>query len=356
MADREFLQLGVLGCGAVAQAAHLPAIGRTQRVRLVALTDRVEGRLTEVARRFGAPKQYLDHRDLLADDDVQAVLIAVPDPLHVPLARQALHAGKHVLVEKPLGCNTSECNEIIQLSRAVNKKLQVGCMKRHDPGMAYAHQFVHDRVGQILSVSAIYRDTLFRSAMQDSCLDPLIGEPPPQSAESPDYKADRTRYNLWTQGAHLFDNIRFLAGEISAVRAQVASHAGQSSWHGLLEFSAGGGGHFELTCKSCGDWWEQYTVYGETGSVDVRVSLPFYHRPAQVNAFDGRTQQWSRPLGGLSNAYANQLDAFAESILEDRPTSPDAVDGLAAVQALEAVEESVRTNQRITLPSSRAPY
>lgn len=228
-------------------------------------------------------------------------------------------------------------------------------MKRHDPGVAFARQFIEQRVGPIFSVAGVYRDTLFRQAMQQSCLDQPLTAAGSQGGDAPIYKADREHYNLWTQGAHLFDTLRFLAGDITAVTARVARQAAQFTWHGLAEFAGGGCGHFELTCKSCGDWWEQYTVYGDEGSVDVNVSLPFYHRPAQVRAFDSRTQQWSRPLGGHSNSYVNQLEAFAEAVLHDRPTSPDAADGLAVVRLLESVEASVREGSRVEVPQDEAP-
>ena len=108
-------------------------------------------------------------------------------------------------------------------------------------------------------------------------------------------------------------------------------------------------GHFELTCKACSDWCERYEVFGQTGSVRVNVSLPFYHRPAQVRAFHGQTQVSSEPLGAHSNAYKNQLEAFARSVLDDLPTNPDVVEGLAAVQVLEAVEASVASGRRIEI-------
>jgi len=104
-----------------------------------------------------------------------------------------------------------------------------------------------------------------------------------------------------------------------------------------------------LTCKACADWCERYTVYGETGSVEVDVSLPFYHRPAQARCFDGKTRQWRQPLGERSNAYANQLDAFAEAILNNTLTNPSASEGLSVVAILEAVRESVSTNHRVAV-------
>ncbi|MBI4026748.1 MAG: hypothetical protein HY360_17325, partial [Verrucomicrobia bacterium] len=190
------------------------------------------------------------------------------------------------------------------------------------------------------------RDTIFRHAMQETCLDPLLtSRQAIKSTTNP--KANKERYNLITQGAHLFDCLRHLGGEITAVTTLVARHAGQCSWHGLLEFAHGGRGHFELTCKVCGDWFENYSVCGESGSVNAQVSLPFYHRPAQVRAFDGKTQQWAQPLGGHSNAYANQLEAFARSVLYNEPTSPDVAEGLAAVRVLEAVEASLACGARV---------
>jgi len=279
-------------------------------------------------------------------------VIAAPDPFHVPLAIRAMQAGKHVLVEKPLGETVEACRQLIEVQKRTGMKVQVGSMKRHDPGMAFAKRFLDEKAGPVFSVSATYRDSLFRTQMQESTLDPLRtsqGIVKPQN----DPKADRERYNLFTQGAHLVDSVRYLAGEVLAVTAQVARREGNWSWHGLFEFAQGGCGHFELTCKSCGDWCERYEVLGEHGSAQIEVPLPFYHRPAQARCFEGQTQQWTQPLGGRSNAYANQLDYFASVVLDDLPASPDAEDGLAAVQLLEAIEQSVSSGQRVTVRQGR---
>ena len=101
--------------------------------------------------------------------------------------------------------------------------------------------------------------------------------------------------------------------------------------------------------KTSGEYSEDYVVHGEHGSVEIRTFLPFYHRASEVRAFDGRTQQWQTPLGSNSNAYKNQVEAFAHSIMEDRPTNPDAADGWAAVSVLEAVEESAQHGRRVEI-------
>jgi len=345
---KEVLKIGLLGCGAIAQIAHIPAALRARRVHLAAICDGAKDLLEKVGRKAGVERLYADFSEMLADEQVQAVIIAAPDAFHVPLAIQALEAGKHVLVEKPLGTGSAECLDLVQIVDQTGLKLQVGSMKRHDPGVAFARRFLREQAGPILSVSGVYRDTIFRPAMQETCLDPILSS---EAAVKPKQhpKADLEHYNLTTQGAHLFDNIFFLAGRITAVAAQVAHHDGNWSWHGLLEFEHGGRGHFELTCKACADWCERYEVFGQSGSVQINVSLPFYHRPAQVRAFDGSTEVWSQPLGGQSNAYKNQLEAFSEAVLHDKPTSPNVREGLETVRVLEAVEESIRTGRRIDL-------
>jgi predicted dehydrogenase len=152
---------------------------------------------------------------------------------------------------------------------------------------------------------------------------------------------------LFTHGAHVFDTLLFLAGRISAVTASLAEKFDQYSWHGLLRYERGALGHFELSVKVNDDYREGYVIHGEQGCVEVRTFLPFYYRPSEVRAFDARTQQWHTPLGSNSNPYKNQIEAFARSIVEDRPVCPDAADGWAAVQLLEAVEESVSSGSRV---------
>jgi predicted dehydrogenase len=348
---QEKLEIGLVGCGAISQLAHIPAASRAKRVHLAAICDRDRDLLENVATKAGISRRYVDYAEMLAGDTIQAVIIAVPDPLHVPLATAALQAGKHVLVEKPLGVSSAECRELVRLVDSTGLKLQVGCMRRHDPGLRFARQHIQNRLGHILSFGAVYQDSIFRPAMRDSCFDPIIAGARTENT-GPNWKADPRRYHLITQGAHLFDTIHYLIGHIAAVRALRAEQNGNHSWHGLLEGANGSLGHFELTCKSCGDWCERYKVCGETGSVELDLGLWFYHRPAKVRAFDGIDQQWKQPFTGNSNAFANQLDDFAESILQDRPADPDVRDGLAAVGLLEAVETSLQTGQRTECRSS----
>jgi predicted dehydrogenase len=341
--NNEVLKIGLLGCGQISQFAHLPALMQAKGVKLAAICDGGSDLLHTMGGRTGVTDLFTDYHEFLEKADIDAVLIAVPDEFHLSLSRYALEAGKHVLVEKPLAVNSAECALLSESVNRSGKKLQVGCMKRHDPGIAFAREFIRDKVGPIISASGWYRDSIFRYDMQDAILPRVVTSSQAIRPATDPKTADRRHYSLVTHGAHLFDTLRFLAGDISTLNASLIEKCKQYSWHGLLNFEAGALGHFELSVKVSGDYTEGYVVHGEHGSVKIQTFLPFYYRPSEVHAFDGKTQQWHTALGSDSNPYKNQIEAFSRSILDDRPTNPDAADGWAAVSLLEAVGESVNS-------------
>ncbi len=343
------LPIGLLGCGTIAQYAHIPALARCSNVKLVSLCDTDEKLLRRASEITGVPRTHIDHGELFNDPKIEAVLIAVPDAFHKSLAIEALIAGKHVLIEKPLAETSNECREIAKVVEESGLILQVGNMKRHYPGIYDAHVFARQEMGELLSVSSWYRDSLFRTIMQKAVVNPPHSS---TAAKKPkvDPKTNIQRYSLVTHGAHIFDMLRYLAGEVRAVTATVASKFGQFSWHGLLEFENGGRGHFEISVKVNADIAEGYIVHGEKGSVEVEFGLPFYIRPAKIKIFKAEQQKWMQPLGAFSNPYAKQLDDFAETIRYQREPVPDVQDGLAAILIIEAVKASVADNsQRVVV-------
>ena len=341
------LRLGLLGCGPIAQFAHLPALEKARGVELVALCDASSNLLHRIGARYGITELYTSYSHFL-ESDIEAVLIAVADPFHVPLATQAIEAGKHVLVEKPLGVTAEECRHLSGTVSGSVCKLQVGSMKRHDPGIEFAKKFIEEKIGEIVSVKGWYQDTSFRPALQETLL-PLV-----QSAEGivrpeADPKADREKYFMATHGSHLFDNIRYLGGEVEALNTRFVQKSDQYCWQGLLEFSHGGIGEFDLTVKVHSDWSEGYEIQGEGGAVLIKTFLPFYYRPSEVRAFERSTEQWHTPLGAHSNPYKRQLESFAKAIREDLPTNPDVFDGLRVLEIIEAAEASVRSGERVEI-------
>src|SRR5205814_2729027 len=96
------LNVGIIGAGGIAQKLHLPDIARSPGLKVTCLAGRKELRLRSLAERFDVPRITTDHQALLADESIQGVIIALPHPLHVPVGLEALRAGKHILMQKPL--------------------------------------------------------------------------------------------------------------------------------------------------------------------------------------------------------------------------------------------------------------
>ena len=113
------LRWGVLGVSElVGRKAVLPALQRSLTAELVAIGSRDPERARAEAARFGAPRWYNDYGAVLADPEVEAVYLPLPNSLHLPWALAAARAGKHVLCEKPLACNAAEAREIAAACQA----------------------------------------------------------------------------------------------------------------------------------------------------------------------------------------------------------------------------------------------
>src|SRR6476619_553666 len=105
------IQFGLIGCGDIAQKRVAPALRDSKICKLVAVS-RARSQLAETfAREFGVPRWYADWRELLNDDDIDAVYVATPVHLHAEQTIAAMQAGKHVLCEKPMALNVAECGQ-----------------------------------------------------------------------------------------------------------------------------------------------------------------------------------------------------------------------------------------------------
>src|SRR5687767_15983414 len=106
--EPRLLRVGLLGCGPISQFAHLEACRKARNAELYAICDVAPDLLEKMAAIHEPRTTYSRFEEMLADPKVEAVIIGVADQFHVPLSRQAIAAGKHVLVEKPLGLSIEE--------------------------------------------------------------------------------------------------------------------------------------------------------------------------------------------------------------------------------------------------------
>ena len=347
--EPRLLRIGVLGCGPISQFAHFDACRKARNAELYAICDVANDLRAKMAAVHDPQVAYKDFDEMLNDPKVEAVILGVADQFHVPLARKAVAAGKHVLVEKPLGVSIEECEELRTSLEKSKLVFQVGNNRRFDPGVAFAARFIKEELGQMLAFRAWYYDSTYRYTMTDN-LQPIPRASAQARKPEGNPKADKRRYFILTHGSHLVDTTRFLGGEITAVRARYLQKCEAHCWFIEAEFASGALGHLDLSIPVRGDMEEGFQIHGEHGSVQGRVFLPWFHKSSHVECFSVKDCQYHRPLGEDAYTYKLQIEAFADTILHGAPQHGATIaDGLAAMRALVAIARSAETGEKVKL-------
>jgi len=347
--DERRLRVGVLGCGPIAQAAHLESAAKARNADLHAICDVAEDLLERMAWTHAPRRTFRDYEAMLADPELEAVVIATADEFHVPAALAALRAGKHVLCEKPLGVSVEEVEALGRAVRESGRVLQVGHMKRFDAGLQSAKAFVDGEMGECLALKAWYCDSTHRYELTDA-VQPLIVRSARARRPGLDPKADLRRYFMLAHGSHLLDTARWLGGEIVEVEARLRERFGAHCWFVDVDFQGGALGHLDLTVAVRMDWHEGVQIYGEKGSVLARTYNPWLYKTSDVEIFHEESATTTRVLGADGHFYRRQLEGFADAALGRAPLTGASVDdGIASVRAMVAVAQSVRTRLPVRL-------
>lgn len=343
------LRVGVLGCGPIAQFAHLESCTKAANAELYAICDAAPDLLARMAATHAPRKTFADYDEMLADPELEAVIVATSDAYHVPMSIKALKAGKHVLCEKPIGTSIEEGEALAAAVNASGKVLQVGHMKRFDPALQDARAFVQEEMGQILALKAWYCDSTHRYTNTDA-IQPLPVTSAQARKPSGDPKADLRQYFMLAHGSHLVDTARFFCGEITAVRARLAERFGAYCWFVETEFANGALGHLDLTVAVRMDWHEGFQLYGENGSVTAKTFNPWYFRASEVDIFHEKDATARRPLGADGHFFRRQLEGLADTVLNGAPMRGAGVeDGIASIKAMVAIARSAESGERVAL-------
>jgi len=137
------LKVAVVGAGFVAQKRHIPAFLRLRRyVSLTAVCDLNYELAKEVAKKFGIPNAYSDLKEMLSKEQPDIVDVCTPPGAHAPVAIEAMEAGSHVLLEKPMASSLADCDKMIEAAKRNNVKLSVVHNQRFYPPVLKAEELV----------------------------------------------------------------------------------------------------------------------------------------------------------------------------------------------------------------------
>jgi predicted dehydrogenase len=153
----KIIKVGVIGAGAIAED-HCSGINQHPQARVVAAVDISTERLEVLKKQFSLERTYTDWKDALADKELDAVTIALPNYLHATVALSALHAGKHVLVEKPFAMNYKEALQVVKTAKKTGLVFMVGMNQRFGRHAQIVKALVEKgELGEIYHVKAYYR-------------------------------------------------------------------------------------------------------------------------------------------------------------------------------------------------------
>ncbi len=148
---------GVLGCAAIATRKVVPAMRRSERCDVLAIASRDHARAAASAADLGIPRSYGSYDELLADPDIEAVYIPLPNHLHAEWTLRAAASGKHVLCEKPLAMTAAEAQSMIDVCERSGVALMEAFMYRLHPLWQRVRALVDDgAIGELLTIQAFF--------------------------------------------------------------------------------------------------------------------------------------------------------------------------------------------------------
>ena len=152
------VNIGIIGCGGIAEGKHLPSLSKIENVRIVAFCDLIIEKAQEMAKQYGTPdaKVCTDYHELLADPSIEVVHVLTPNRAHADISIDALKAGKHVMCEKPMAKSGADAKRMYEAAVASGKKLSIGYQHRQKPQSIFAKKYIEEgKLGEIYYAKAL---------------------------------------------------------------------------------------------------------------------------------------------------------------------------------------------------------
>ncbi|MCS5734369.1 Gfo/Idh/MocA family protein [Herbiconiux daphne] len=344
------IRVGVIGCGEIAQVMHLPNLRAMPEFAIAAVCDLSAVNAGHVAETYGVASVYRDHRELLADPEVDAVIVATYE--HGEVARDAIAAGKHVLIEKPVAFTPDEARELVELAERHDVVALVGYMKVYDEAFeSFASQLagigrvrsatVHDLAGRFDRHHGVF------DVSRATDLDPALMEQTRQRVEAqlraalgPDHEERHgLLHNLLMLGSHDLAVLRTAFGAVD--RVEFASAQGDDTVFAVLHTERGILCTLTVGIFTNYGWWDEWAqVNGD--DVDLRVDFPYPYLPNERGVVTRRSTTDLGPAttvapGGFGSAFRHELEHFADCILTGAAPRTSLAGGLADTETAVAI-------------------
>jgi UDP-N-acetylglucosamine 3-dehydrogenase len=334
------VKYGVIGCGAIGQRRHIPECVANPESALLAVADANPARVEEIAKKYGC-KAYTDHRELLKNKDIDAVVIAGPNSLHAPQTIDALGAGKHVLCEKPMAITREEARAMMDAAKKNHKFLMIGLNQRLMPPHVKAKEILRSgRLGKVLT---------FRTAFK---------HPGPEgwsvdAGKSWFFQKDKAIMGVCGDlGVHKADLMRWLLGqEFTEVGGFVTTLDKRGPDGELIALDDNAyltmrteGGVIGSTILSWTNYGveENYTIlYCQKGVLSIGTH-PDYGVIVDYRNGEREMYKVGEMSTNVKQVPSGIIDSFTKAILENRPPEIDGVEGYRCLDVILTAMEAAR--------------
>ncbi|MDR1765128.1 MAG: inositol 2-dehydrogenase [Lachnospiraceae bacterium] len=326
------LKVGVVGVGRIGRLHIENIVSQVKELQVVAASDVAEaiGPQRAWLEETGVKHIYTDYRDLIADQEVEAVIVAVPTPLHGPVSIGAAKAGKHVFCEKPLDKNIEGSLAIVKACEEAGVKLQVGFNRRFDHNFKQVYDYVQ--------AGAVGTPQIIKITSRDP--------------QAPAISYIKTSGGLFMDMMiHDFDMVRFLAGcdceEIYAsgavlVDPQIGEAGDIDTAVVTMKMSNGALAVIDNSRQAVYGYDQRAEVFGSKGQAASKNDRP---STVELSTADGESTDKIRYffLDRYTQAFIDEFKGFAKAVAEDALPLVDGTDGVEALRMAYAAGESLKS-------------
>lgn len=340
------VKFGVVGASPMGMY-HITSVANHPKMDLVAICDKEADRCENAVRLTGVKKAYTDWRELIADPEIEAVVLCVPDQLHAEMTIAALEAGKDVLCEKPMALTIEECEEMRRAEERTGRRLMIGQICRHTPAFKLVRDLIaRGEIGELYFVESEYAHDYVGTRGVDN------------------WRVDPRREPYIGGGCHAVDLLRWIVGDPYEIMAY-SNHKCLKDWPvndctiSMLRFPNDviGKVFVSIGCKR--DYTMRSAFYGTEGTIICDNTSP--HVTIYKEKLSGKDSLFPKEGEGarvipiklpveLSNHNTyGELESFAECILNDEPVPTTAHDGECTVAVCIAAMDSAKSGRPVEI-------
>ena len=353
----EKVRIGVIGCGYMAQTAHIPCLAMNPAAELAAVCSRRVEVAEAVAHRWGVPFACGSEEELLSRE-LDAVFVLTPVQWHLANVGEALKAGKAVFTEKPAAMSVESARKLAAAAAAAGKGVSVGYMKRHDANLAELRRILdgkkwgkllflraHAFIGSHWNAAIDSLVPVVRTTSPAPAFDAAPLDPGPAFLKAPRdakfYSFDNPYYGLLDTGCHSINLLRFLAGTEPKVVS--ASERGGAKF---AELDFGGvTGTFEFCVNFNMRRWDEVTeLCFERASIRILTPPPLEMQSSSTVEIYDEAGALSRRFTLENNrqwSFRLQTDAFVEKVRAGDNSAADLADAEKDIAVIEAISQAL---------------